>query len=87
MITEEEKKVLQGIPTHRLIEYLREERHRALISWSVDDVMGKAKNMGAEMEEEDAKKIIADLNRTRNCEFGITWDHVETAILFWRKQR
>ena len=58
-----------------------------LIEWSVDDVQ-QAARMKHELEDseieplslEDAREVLSLLDKTHDCNDGITWEHIQVAI-------
>lgn len=63
-----------------IAQYLRNERNCALILWQTDDVIMKAKQMKVKCSEEDAIDIISMIDDDKDCNYGITWLHIENAI-------
>lgn len=85
MITEEQKRELEKFSDTTLFSFLREVRHKAFISWSTEDVTGKANEIGFEMDESTAIDIINEIDRKADCELGITWDTISFYIDEWIK--
>ena len=82
-MTKELKEILASISTSAITEYLKEDRHRAFICWSVGDVTGTAKALGHEMDEESAIKIIKSVDRNADATLGITWETFQNKVESW----
>lgn len=52
----------------------------ALAVWCVEDVLGKAKEMGVKLTRDEAKEVISSIGRHQDCELGITWMTLECTI-------
>jgi hypothetical protein len=50
------------------------------IKWSTDDVLGVAENMDIELTEEEADKILDELEYYHDAELGICWAIIENYI-------
>ena len=50
--------------------------------WAIDDVIGKGKEMELDFEisDGDALHILGNVERRHDCEYGVTWQHIETEI-------
>ena len=59
-----------------IIDELRSSDY-LLIEWSVDDVQQAAR---AQHEIEDAREVLSLLDKTHDCNGGITWEHIQVAI-------
>ncbi|AGO49553.1 hypothetical protein Phi4:1_gp140 [Cellulophaga phage phi4:1] len=79
-MTQEQQKILAQISTDTILYFLREVRCTAIQIWQPLDVIGKAKEMGFEITEEQAIDIIADIRKNKDCVIGITWDTIENHI-------
>jgi len=53
----------------------------AMVVWCEDDVLGRAVELGIECSREQAKDIIATIDRKQDCELGITWDTIDCYLL------
>ena len=82
-MTQEQLDFLGTFDTHELTTYLRNERNLAFIVWQTDDVIGKANEMGFEMSQEDAESVIGDIDRSSDCEYGITWETIRHHVDEW----
>ena len=83
MATKEQIEFLNGISIHTLTAYLRNQRHTAFILWQTDDVIHKASEIGFEMSQEEAENIISGIDRSSDCEYGITWETLSYHIEEW----
>lgn len=61
-------------------EYLRSQGYLMDGGWCVDDVIGKAEDMGYELSEKDANEILDGIGRTMDAEVGINWYVIESNI-------
>jgi len=59
-----------------IIDELRSSDY-LLIEWSVDDVQQAAR---AQHKIEDAREVLSLLDKTHDCNDGITWEHIQVAI-------
>jgi len=50
------------------------------IKWSTDDVLGVAENMDIELTEQEADKILENLEYYHDAELGINWLVIESYI-------
>jgi len=50
------------------------------LHWSLDDIIGKAEEHGYTCTEDEALEIAEDLESNGDCEYGITWEHIDMAI-------
>jgi hypothetical protein len=50
------------------------------IKWSTDDVLGTAESMEIELTEQEADKILDELERCHDAELGINWLVIESYI-------
>lgn len=80
MITEEQRKVLNGMEIHIINKYLKEERNTAFIMWQTEDVIYRAKVQNIDVTEDQAREVISDLNRRADCTLGITWGTLDIYI-------
>ena len=71
---------LQKFTNSELYEFLRNERNVAFLSWGVDDVIGKAKEMDIEVDNDTAIKIIKEIDRRADASLGISRDTLEFYI-------
>jgi hypothetical protein len=79
-------KKLKNYPATELKNELR-RRGYCLIVWRLQDVFVKFTEMqehgefiGENLTELDAKSILQHLEACHNCNYGITWEHLEEAI-------
>ena len=64
----------------QLAQYLRYNRNCAFILWQPVDVKLKAKELGIDITEDEVVYILDSLDSHADCNYGITWDHIESAI-------
>lgn len=57
-----------------LKEYWRE---RIAVSWSVDDVIGRAEDRDIKLTEDQALDILSLLESKHDCNIGINWDVID----------
>ena len=73
---------LQTVNIHDLLAY----RHEVAHIWTIQDVIGQAKNMGLPIPSEDeAWDILQDVKRSFGSEYGITWLSIELGLSFWHR--
>jgi len=77
------RKQLEGIEDFIIFQHLKEVRHKTFISWSIDDVKGKAEELGFVMGDEKAIDIISEIERRADCTVGITWETIEYYVEEW----
>lgn len=82
-MTNEQKEVLNQIPTYVIRQFLEQERNHAFILWSLEDVIGRAENIGSEMPQSVAIDIMGNISKSADCELGITWDTLDFHIEEW----
>lgn len=51
--------------------------------WIIEDVQGKAEELGYEITEEQARDIFDNFQNGMDCEYGLTWQDIETAIEYY----
>jgi len=70
------------IPDKGLIEEAIELywENTCVISWCADDVHAAANGMEMVLTQEAAISILNEVQRTHDCELGITWMNFETLI-------
>lgn len=55
-----------------------------LIEWSTEDVILRAKDLNENdpdykvPSKEQAREILSNLDDNQDCNFGITWDHIDS---------
>jgi len=54
--------------------------HIALIIWTTDDVMEKAKERHLEITQEEAEGIVDDLQENHDASQGISWNTIDDAL-------
>jgi len=50
------------------------------ISWSPEDMQMRAREDGWELDEDDAVEALNNMIDNHDCNYGITWMHVDEAI-------
>jgi Ca2+-binding EF-hand superfamily protein len=50
------------------------------IKWSTDDVLDTAESMDIELTEQEADKILDEMERCHDAELGINWLVIESYI-------
>jgi hypothetical protein len=45
--------------------------------WHIDDVIYQAKDNGEELTEQEARDVLAMVNRKHDCNIGINWDVID----------
>ena len=72
---------INRMSTHEIANYLRDERNTAFILWQVDDVIAYAEFHHEKMlTDDEAASILRTVNRSKDCEAGITWHTICDAI-------
>lgn len=82
-MTTKQKDLLDGLDVFSITEYLKNERETAFIIWVKDDVIGRAEEKGFIMDECDADCILSDMNHQADCEYGMTWDTIDSKVEDW----
>lgn len=58
---------------------------KIFITWSADDILAKAKEMGATITKYEAIKILYNVGKYHDASIGINWDviafHIDEFIL------
>ncbi len=49
----------------------------AVITWSQEDVLHRAKERGMKITEEQARTIIGEIDRKHDASMGISWDTID----------
>lgn len=73
-------KELDKISTADLISYIKNNRKKAFIVWGVEDVIDIAYTIGFKINSFDAEVIIEDIDRSKDCNYGITWETIKEHI-------
>lgn len=66
-----------------VIEHLKgyqPDEHIACAIWCEEDVIGRAKERGKEVTQEQAQNILDAIDRKQDCELGISWDTLDVYI-------
>ena len=71
---------IEKMGNNEIARYLREERNCAFILWQTDDVICKSEDMEMPITEKQVIDIMGMLNEYSDCEYGITWAHLENEI-------
>lgn len=50
------------------------------VTWSVDDVTSRAKEMGVLVDDDEAAEMLQDIFQDHDCNYGITWDGISDRI-------
>jgi len=53
------------------------EEHVAVVVWSEDDVIGRARERGITLTRQEAQGIIDAIHRRHSATLGITWDTID----------
>jgi len=62
----------------------KEQEDKITISWSIVDVHGRNVDMeDRDMTDEDAREILRGVEANHDCNFGITWEHIDNGIREW----
>ncbi len=69
---------LKKLTNSEIINFLQTERNLAFQVWTIHDVLGYAKDQKISMTEDEAKKIIADINRDQCANSGINWETIDS---------
>ena len=67
-------------PTIEQIENAKailEQANICVIYWSVEDVKGRAKELNILLSEEQVAKILKDMERQHDCNYGVTWETID----------
>lgn len=65
-----------------MAQVIYENGHYTLRSdWDVDDVLDLAQQMGFDITDEQAVRVMYHVTHTFDANFGINWDVIETSIL------
>lgn len=66
-----------------VIEHLKgykPDEHIATAIWCEEDVLGRAKELGVKITRKQAQEILDELERKQDCELGISWLTLDSAI-------
>ena len=55
--------------------------------WHIDDVIEQAENHDEELTEEEARKVLRFMDKFHDCNYGHTWDSMDSAIDIVLSQR
>ena len=47
------------------------------ITWSLEDILDRAEEIGVELTEEQASDVLDSLLRRHDCNIGINWDVID----------
>ena len=61
------------------LDVLEEAGYIALL-WHLDDVLETAKGMEVEITIPEAEEILYRLKHHHDCNYGVTWEHVQYEI-------
>lgn len=50
------------------------------IIWCTEDVLAQAKEMNVKLTKKEARRILHDLKRHHDAQYGISWDSISNAI-------
>ena len=53
------------------------DKGELVITWCVEDVLGRAKENEIPCTEEQARVILARMNHGHDCDLGITWGTID----------
>ena len=68
-------------------ETLREYwRDYAVHVWHLEDVFFQAGQSGLPMSPEAAREILTEAERDIDCDYGITWSHIDQEVDDWAKK-
>jgi hypothetical protein len=70
-------------PTQEQIEQAKailEQANICAIYWGVDDVKGRAKELDVLLTNEQAIKIIKDIERQHDANYGVTWETIDCHV-------
>lgn len=56
------------------------KEHFAVVIWSEDDVLSRARERGTKITREQAQEIIDRIHRKHNASLGISWDTIDTYL-------
>lgn len=62
-------------------------KNQIAIVWGTEDILTKAKEKEIKLTEKEARLILKNLQRNHDCEYGITWETIDTAIEFFVSER
>lgn len=71
MTIQEAIKFLQAYPL---------EMECAFAFWQPDDAAGRAKDRGIILTKDEANEVISNVQRTQDCELGISWVTIDCWI-------
>ena len=64
----------------RQLKTYKPEMECAVALWQPDDATGRAKNRGITLTKDEADEVIYLVQRTQDCELGISWITIDCAI-------
>jgi len=75
------------IEPEEISETLREYwRDYAVHVWHVEDIFFQAGQSGLPMSREAAREILMEAERDIDCDYGITWSHIDQEVDDWAKR-
>jgi len=77
---------LNDVENYRFEEVMV-SRGMAVATWSYEDVLNQAKNMSIDCSKAEAKDIIHGLHHGHDCNYGITWDHLDNSLYDLERER
>lgn len=72
--------IKQAIDRLKNLEGRNDEVIVAMTLWQVGDIMSRANDTGHEINEEEAKRILNQLDHNQDCSMGINWDVIDEHI-------
>ena len=48
--------------------------------WHIDDVIEQAENHDAQLTEEEAREVLSLMDKYHDCNYGHTWDSMDSSI-------
>lgn len=61
-------------------------RDYAVHIWHVEDIFFQAGQSGLPMSREAAREILVEVERNIDCDYGITWSHIDQEVDDWAKK-
>lgn len=57
------------------------------IIWGIDDLKPIAKELGISCTDDEARELLASMDRHHDAEYGICWETLRSVLLDWNHGR
>ena len=63
-----------------------EDKNLIFIEWQKDDIIMRADDVNIFITEKDAQDILSRMVNSHDCNFGITWDTIDSCLQDYQKE-